>query len=629
MKRDVSDLESLAHERFSALTAAEIELLRKADKGEFASCGPSMYDDDPANDPSKADEWGHDREIRADLVRWLCVNRAAKEMVDPKGIQIYGARIPGALDLASVIVQFPFHLAHCRLVAAFNLVDAEIPGINLDDSWVNSIVADGAKVKSNIFLRAGFHAIGGVRFPSARIGGFFDCSGGSFTNLPLQGEKEIRPALEIGGSVVGAGVFLRDGFRSAGEVRLHRVRIGVDLDCRGGTFTNPPDETVAGSGKALTADGATVGGSVSLTTGFSAKGEVRLLGVQIGSNLYCQGGKFENPERTRTDGVSKALIQGTGIAFNGDGIDVSGGLFLREGFCAEGQVRLARSRIGLDLDCRKATFKGELFAEGAKIGGALFWTGLTSPLTTKLDLMNASVAVIVDDAQSWPPPGNLRLDGFVYERIYIGPKNAKARLKWLERLKEFAPQPFRQLAKILREEGDYVGARDVSFEMERLRRKKEDITSLQRLWSGVLRWTIGFGYYPAWALRWLFGSMLLGLILYWSGYSVGSMVPTDTAAYCAFKQNHKSLPAHYEHFHAAMYSLENSFPLVKLGQIDRWQPDPSPQRSVKRIWHFPFSFSIWISLAGFLRWFRWGQILFGWLFATLGIAGVTGLVRRD
>jgi hypothetical protein len=28
--------------------------------------------------------------------------------------------------------------------------------------------------------------------------------------------------------------------------------------------------------------------------------------------------------------------------------------------------------------------------------------------------------------------------------------------------------------------------------------------------------------------------------------------------------------------HASVYSLENSFPLVKLGQIDRWQPDPSP-----------------------------------------------------
>ena len=183
----------------------------------------------------------------------------------------------------------------------------------------------------------------------------------------------------------------------------------------------------------------------------------------------------------------------------------------------------------------------------------------------------------------------------MYERIYIGPKDALARLEWLDRLNEFAPQPFRQLAKILREEGDYVGARDVSFEMERLRRKKVDITMLQRLWSGVLRWTIGFGYYPSWALRWLFGSMLLGLIFYWGGYSAGGMVPTDATAYCAFRQDHKSLPAHYEHFHASMYSLENSFPLVKLGQIDRWQPDPSPQR-LKHTWNFPSCFSRWISL---------------------------------
>jgi hypothetical protein len=58
---DVSDLESLARERFKDLIPAEIELLRKADKGEFAACGPSIHNDDPVNDPSKADEWGDDR----------------------------------------------------------------------------------------------------------------------------------------------------------------------------------------------------------------------------------------------------------------------------------------------------------------------------------------------------------------------------------------------------------------------------------------------------------------------------------------------------------------------------------------------------------------------------------------
>ncbi len=31
----------------------------------------------------------------------------------------------------------------------------------------------------------------------------------------------------------------------------------------------------------------------------------------------------------------------------------------------------------------------------------------------------------------------------------------------------------------------------------------------------------------------------------------------------------------------------------------------------------------------FLRVFGWVQILLGWLFATMGIAAVTGLVRKD
>lgn len=624
----MSDLESLARQRFTRLTAAEIKLLRNAGVGELAVCGPNTNVDDAGNDPSKAEsDWGENRSIRADLIRWICVHRQAKELIDPKGIQIYGAKIPDALDLVSVAVPFPFDLTYCRMMAAFNLLDADIPGINLEGTWVLSIVADGVKVKGNVFLRTGFHAISGVRFPSARIGGFLDCSGGSFKNLPLPRQTKVPAALDAGGAIVGDGVFLRDGFRAEGEVRLHRARIGVDLDCRRGTFTNHADEKVAGRGKALTADGAVVGGSVSLSAGFHAKGEVRLLGAQISANLYCLGGTFENPPRTRTGGA--APLEGTGTALNADGVSVSGGVFFRDAFHAEGQVRLARSRIGLDLDCSRATFKGELFAQGARIGGVLFWTSIADPMSAKLDLMSVSAATIVDDIQSWPQPGNLRLDGFVYERILVGPKSAKERLDWLALQKGFTKQPYRQLSKVLLAEGDDAGVQKVLCEMERKRRQKEDRNWLERFWSDVLRSTIGYGYYPIWALRWLLRSVLLGLVLYCIGYSIGSVVPTDKLAYEAFTQDHQLLPAHYEHFHASMYSLENSFPIVKLGQVENWQPDPSPRHFVKRICLWPASFSVSISLAGFLWWFRWAQILFGWFFATMFIAGVTGLVRRD
>jgi len=32
---------------------------------------------------------------------------------------------------------------------------------------------------------------------------------------------------------------------------------------------------------------------------------------------------------------------------------------------------------------------------------------------------------------------------------------------------------------------------------------------------------------------------------------------------------------------------------------------------------------------GFLRWFRWGQVLLGWLLAALFVAGVTDVVRKE
>jgi hypothetical protein len=73
----VDNLEALARARFGDLSQAELKLLRAAPKGEMAWCGPSAKNDDPANDPAKADEWAHEREIRADLIRWLCVDRLA------------------------------------------------------------------------------------------------------------------------------------------------------------------------------------------------------------------------------------------------------------------------------------------------------------------------------------------------------------------------------------------------------------------------------------------------------------------------------------------------------------------------------------------------------------------------
>lgn len=629
-------LEQLARARFGeTLTPSELKLMRTAPNAppitNVAQCGPTFADKD--NDPSKADkEWGREREIRAEVIRWLCVDEKAKHEVDPNGISVYGAKITGKLDLSFVIVPFPIALVHCRLTEDAELYDTQLPFLVLEGSWVRAIKADGLDVKGNVSLRKGFDSEGEVRLLGAQIGGDLDCEGGTFIN-------PTGKALNADEVKVQGSVFMRKDFHAEGEVRLLDAQIGGEVGCTGGTFINP-------SGVALQADRIHVHGDVFLRDGFRAEGEVRLPEAQIGGNLVCDRGKFIKP---------------SGKALNADGIDVRGYVFLRNDFRAEGEVSLPGAQIGGDLDCIDGTFT-ELTAYSATVRGNFWWRGLKDAAGAALNLGNTSVGSIIDDEKSWPTKGNLFLDGFVYGRISEGPTEAKTRLEWLARQDRFAPQPYRQLAKVLRERGDGDGSVKVLEEMERLRRKQEDRTRLARLESWILKESIGYGYNPARALWEIVGLSALGWIVYRRSYLAGGIAPTEKDAYKSFKHDGQP-PQHYAPFAPLVYSVENSLPLVKLGQEEKWHPDPDSKSASSPGGNWPSGLagprtwahlqwlqrflvfcglqprpnreaarsrpSRWLTSPRFVRWFLWIQILLGWLLATLFLAGLTGIVRKD
>jgi len=292
--QSTQELLQLATTRFGQLSEAEAKLLRAAPKGDQAVCGPSGDFNDPSNDPSKADEWGPERRVRAELIRWLCTEREAASRVDPKGIQLVGAKVTGRLDLSFANVPFPLCLLRCCLTHQIIVASARLPALYLNGSRTRSITADGVTVFGNVFLRAAFTAEGEVRLLGAQIGGDLDCSGGVFRNPPQKDVPESGKALNADGINVRGNVFLRRGFTSEGEVRLLGAQIGGDLDCHGGHFKNPPKGNLPESGKALYADGVNVRGGVILREGFTAEGEVRFLSAQIGAVLDCSGGKFKN-----------------------------------------------------------------------------------------------------------------------------------------------------------------------------------------------------------------------------------------------------------------------------------------------------------------------------------------------
>jgi hypothetical protein len=140
-----------------------------------------------------------------------------------------------------------------------------------------------------------------------------------------------------------------------------------------------------------------------------------------------------------------------------------------------------------------------------------------------VSLVSAKVASLEDDFQSWPKE-RLNLDGFAYDRL-IGentPTDAKSRIDWLEKQcpshlgqegnsKEFKPQPWQQLQKVLRDMGHIEDARQVAIEFEdRLRvanligQTPEDwckpIAGIYRFFSRsfhwLFGWLIGYGYRP-------------------------------------------------------------------------------------------------------------------------------------
>lgn len=615
-----SDLENLARGRFTSLTAAEVKICHAASNGELAFCGPSDDQNHPTNDPSKADQWGTERHIRADVIRWLCVT--AKDQVDPSGIHIFGARIVGLLHLSHVTVQFPLTFTCCQFSGEIVLEGAHTRTVSFVKTFLRSIFADGAVIQGAVFLREGSHCSGELRFTSAQIEGQFDCSCSILERAGGPSRDGSLAALILDGAIVNGAVLLRDGFRATSEVRMLRARIGADLDCEAGSFSGSKNPSGEYLGPALDADGVTIGGSIFFRHGFRADGLVKLLGARIGLNLDCARGEFDNPPREK--------LSGTGESLGADLAIIEGSALLTDGFLATGLVRFTSSRIGGDLRCTDAKFQRSLIVERATINGTLYWHDIAIQATTQLDLMNTTVGSLSDDQASWPTVGNLQLYGFVYGRIAVSsPREIDARLDWLARLKQFSNQPYQQLAKFLRSEGSRLGPQRVLYTMEDRRRRLEDQNWLARAWSVFLRLTVGYGYYPSRpALWWLAILTLLGFGLFWAGYHAGNMVPTEKEAYSTF-ENDLRPPAYYGSFHASIYSFENSFQIVKLGQADRWQPAPYPHSFARQSDERLARFFRAINAPWFLLRFRWFQIVSGWFFTTLALAGVTGIVRKD
>jgi len=467
--------------------------------------------------------------------------------VTHRGIGVKGARVDGELILQFARIPFAIDFLRSVFGKDIYLQYAEVRGLYLVGTHTRGIWADGLKVEGCVFLRDEFKAEGEVRLPGARIGGNLECDGSEFIN-------EEGMALNGDGLKVDGCVFLKNGFKGEGEVNLIGARIGGNLECTKGQFIN--------EGKmALSGDGLKVEGSVYFMNGFKAEGEVRLLGARIGGSLECDGSEFINKEER---------------ALSGDGLKVEGHVFFRGGFEVEGKVSLIK----------------------ATIGGGFQWWGIKSQKEVELDLRSAKIGVLWDEEKSWPGEGKLRLHGLVYDEIDDeAPTDSKRRLKWLglQGGNGFRPQPYEQLAGVLKRQGKDKEAEEILIAKNEDRAKREKLTWPEKCWYYFFGRIIGYGYRP-WRALWVAAVIVVWWIVVFELADWGGVMKHTQG------KNHPE-------FNVVAYSVDAFAPLVDLQQVKYWLPNGNE----------PYGEAV--------CWFLWIEIAVGWVLTLLLVAGVTRLVR--
>jgi hypothetical protein len=358
-----------------------------------------------------------------------------------------------------------------------------------------------------------------------------------------------------------------------------------DLSCTEGQFIN-------GHGTALLADGSKVERSILLNRGFKAEGKVRFVGAKIGGNLESANSRFTNKDKE---------------ALSADGLKVGNSVFLRNDFKAEGLVSLV----------------------GSSINKYFCMTNVGSPDEMTLDLGSVKIGTLNDDQESWPGVGRLLLHGLEYKEISDqSPRDSKTRIEWLRLQAGFWPQPYEQLAKVLRESGDESGAKDVLIAKNEDKAARTKLSRSQWLWYRLLGPRIGYGHRPLLAIPLALVLILLGSVFFKEGYSHGLMTPLSESAYTQDKSGIQDpgdasrwISDIYPVFNSLVYSVDVFVPLVDLHQVKYWLPNANRGSEL-----VPTS-SGTLCTGGVLLFWLWLDTACGWILTTLFLVGLTGLVR--
>jgi hypothetical protein len=625
------------------LTPPEEEMQTKAAAGVLVGSGEGPFD------LAAMREWGKERVIRAAVLRHLLA--AGDWPVDARGVRLRGVRIHGHLDLEGVTLRCALRLKDCYLDAKepvcldhaiayrLTLTRCHLAGLTGDmlsarevdlrgstltgplqllaanitgqlicrdakltgkDSDGYALVADGMKTGGSVFLDHEFTADGAINLAGADITGQLNCRGAKLTGQDGDGYGLVGERMKVGESV-----FLDQEFTADGAINLAGADITGQLNCHGAKLTGQDNR-----GYALFADKLKTGGSVFLDQVFTADGAIYLGSADVTGQLSCGGATLNGK-----DNAGKALV--------GHAMKVGGHVALDQKFTADGAIDLWLVHVGRSAILVPWALAGSgqvaLNADGAQITGSLLWAP-DWPVFGQVNLEGATVGHLVDGwgkyrpGGFWPTGGQLRLDGFTYDRLGRQ-ATVEQRLKWIRSQywrsragwRGFATQPYEQLAKVYQLAGKDSDAREVAIARRVDLRRYGSLTWYGKVGNWFLDKTIKFGYRTwraALGLAVVFVAFLVMTFFAEQHHAivpvsdlVASVHPVPVATRCA--------PS-YPCFYPLGYAVDVVIPVINVHQADFW------------------------GLHG-LGWVvgSWAATVLGWAAVTLLVVGYTGVVRQQ
>ncbi|WP_152020841.1 hypothetical protein [Aliarcobacter butzleri] len=406
--------------------------------------------------------------------------------------------------------------------------------------------------------------------------------GGSF----ISENSSYTNFINCNGAIINGAVFLTDNLSSEGMIDFNSSNIG-SLDC-----------TNAKKIKYLNCNGAVINGSVFIKD-IKQIDIIDLSLTQISANIEC------------INSINKNFLCESSFIKNNIAFDNF----------STNSLNFGLSKIDGMLKINNLTINGHCILNSSKINQLWF---------QKIFWKDSLISI--------------GLDGLLYEYLDVENLNSKILLSLLNKMPKeetFKPQPYKQLAKVLRNMGHNEDANNIMIEYNDIITSKRENNFIKIL-KQIYGKTAGYGYKPMRVLGTMFIVWLFCSLFYWNASKVGVFAPTNPLVFqkkdsyvCNVNSNgtplldffnyskynssnnwilNENLEGEYTTFNPFLYSLDVILPIVDLQVEKDWGQYVSSNNG---------------TLNDITRWLMWFEILFGWTYSLILVAILSGLAKNE